>query len=57
MSCDKFRVEEKIALCSCYAILRSQDLMRTLLELPKQAGLPAWLDGRHRLFLAEDGRL
>jgi hypothetical protein len=24
---------------------------------PKQAGLPAWLDGRHPLFLTENGRL
>jgi hypothetical protein len=27
------------------------------LELPKHAGLPAWLDGRRPLFLTEDGRL
>ena len=31
--------------------------MRTFLELPKQAGLPSWLDGRHPLYLTEDGRL
>ena len=31
--------------------------MRTFLDVPKQAGLPAWLDGCHPLFLAEDGRL
>lgn len=31
--------------------------MRTFLELPKQAGLPTWLDGRHPLYLTEDGRL
>jgi hypothetical protein len=31
--------------------------MRMSLELPKHAGLPAWLDGRHPLFLTEDGRL
>lgn len=29
--------------------------MRTFLELPKQAGLPAWLDGRHSLYLTEEG--
>ncbi len=32
-------------------------LMRTFLELPKQAGLPAWLDGRHSLYLTEEGGL
>ena len=32
-------------------------LMQTFLELPKQAGLPTWLDGRHPLYLTEDGRL
>jgi hypothetical protein len=31
--------------------------MRTFLELPKQAGLPSWLDGRQPLFLTEDGRV
>ena len=31
--------------------------MRTFLELPKQAGLPQWLAGRHPLFLTEDGRV
>jgi hypothetical protein len=31
--------------------------MRTFRELPKQAGLPTWLDGRHPLYLTEDGRL
>ena len=31
--------------------------MRTFLELPKQAGLPAWLDGRHSLYLTEEGGL
>ena len=31
--------------------------MRVVLELPKQAGLPSWLDGRHPLYLIEDGRL
>ena len=28
----------------------------TFLELPKQAGLPSWLDGCHPLFLTEDGQ-
>jgi hypothetical protein len=31
--------------------------MRPFLELPKQAGLPSWLDGRHPLYLTEDNRL
>ena len=31
--------------------------MRTFLELPKQVGLPAWLDGRHSLYLTEEGGL
>ena len=31
--------------------------MQTFLELPKQAGPPSWLDGRHPLFLTEDGKL
>ena len=31
--------------------------MRTFLELPKATGAPAWLDGRHPLFLTEDGKL
>ena len=56
MSYVNFRLEEKIALCSCYAILRSKDLMRTLLKLPKQAGLPAWLDGAGRL-VDQDGEV
>ena len=30
MSYANFRAEEKIALCSCYAILLSQELMLTL---------------------------
>jgi hypothetical protein len=31
--------------------------MRAFLEPPKQASLPSWLDGRHPLYLIEDGRL
>jgi hypothetical protein len=37
--------------------LRELSGMRTFLELPKQAGLPSWLDGPPPLFLTEDGRL
>ena len=31
--------------------------MRTFLELPQQPSLPSRLDGRHPLFLTDDGRL
>ena len=32
-------------------------LMRTFLELPRQPGLPSWLDGRHPLRLSDEGKL
>ena len=49
-------VATRLGTCQANGLIKLSG-MRTFLELPKQPGLPAWLDGRHPLYLTEDGKL
>jgi hypothetical protein len=62
MSCGRYQPRNPLPRSHRLGTCQAKDpnrivLMRTFLELPKQAGLPSWLDGRHPLYLTGDGRL